>query len=424
MGQIQSLNELLHMLRRRFIIWVSIIIIGVITTLTYTFNLPRLYESVAILQIGNSQISDKIAGASGQSSLTQYLLKIEQRIMARDNLIAVIDKYNLFAGNPEISTNDKVFQLRMATNISQIIDPSQAWRPNASPSALTISVRLGDPKLVVTIAQRFVDNVLEENRLSRVNQARKTFAFFESEAKRVGKDIADLDTEIAIFKQQHANSLPSALPSQRTLLVRMESATLEIDQQIAELNNGKSKLRASDYEALIQSAHDQRLLVTEKRNTINRALNAAPGVEKEFLILTRRLQQLENQYDIITKNQAEAEIGQMLETGRQSESMTVLESPIEPEWPVSPNRKKIAAIGTALSIILAAFLTMFLEIMNPVIRNAAQLERQLQITPVVSIPILKTPKERTWHKIWFAALSFAGFIAIWAFTKVISKTTG
>lgn len=424
MGQIQTLNELLHMLRRRFLVWSSIVVFGIILTLAYTFSLPRLYESVAIIQVGNSQISDKLSGANAHTSLTQYLLKIEQRIMARDNLVSVIDKYNLFAGKPEISVNDKVLQLRLATKISQIIDPGQAWRPDASPSALTISVRLGDPELAVTIAQIFVDNVLKENTLSRVNQARKTFAFFESEEKRVGKAIAELDAEIAVFKQSYASSLPSALPTQRKLLVRMESATLEIDQQIVELNNGKSKLRASDYETLVKSANDQRLLITEKRDAISHAIDAAPNVEKELLILTRRLQQLENQYDIITKNQAEAEIGQMLETGMQSESLTVLESPLEPEWPVSPNRKKIAAVGTILSILVAAFTALLLEMMNPVIRNAAQLERQLQIIPVVSIPVIKTPKERIWRKVWIGVISFAGLIVVWAFTKVVSKATG
>jgi uncharacterized protein involved in exopolysaccharide biosynthesis len=424
MGQIQSLSELLHMLRRRFVVWSSIVVFGIILTLAYTFSLPRLYESVAIVQIGNSQLSDRLAGANGQTSLTQYLLKIEQRIMARDNLIGVIDKYNLFAENSELSMNDKVFQLRLATKISQVIDPSQAWRPEASPSALTISVRLGDPKLGVVITQSFVDSVLKENTLSRINQARKTFAFFESEELRVGKAIAELDAEIAIFKQSYASSLPSALQTQRELLVRMETATLEIDQQIAELNNSKAKLRASDYSALIKSAHDQRLLVTEKRDAISRAIDAAPGVEKEFLTLTRRLQQLENQYDIITRNRAEAEIGQMLETGLQSQSLTVLESPVEPEWPVSPNRKKIAAIGMMLSIIVAAFTTLLLEMVNPVIRNAAQLERQLQIIPVVSIPVVKTTKEHVWRKVWIGVISFAGLIAVWAFTKIVNKATG
>lgn len=424
MGQIQSLNEFLHMLNRRVVVWSSIIIFGVIATLAYTFSLPRLYESIAVIQVGNSKISDKIAGANGSSSLTQYLLKIEQRIMARDSLVAVINTYGLFSGNPEMSLNEKVFLLRTATQISQIIDPSQIWRPDATPSALTISVRLGDPKLVVDVTQTFVDNVLEENKLSRVKQASRTFAFFVSEEKRVGKAISALDSEIALFKQQHANALPSAMLSQRELFVSLEGATLEIDQHIADLNNGKAKLRTSEYETLLKSAQDQRLLITKKRDVVIHAINAAPQVEKELLVITRRLQQLESQYEIITRNQAEAEIGQMLETGLQSESLTVLESPLEPEWPVSPNRKKIVAVGTIISMILAALSILLLEVMNPVIRNAAQLERQLQITPVVSIPVIKTPRSRMLRKLLLAIVSFAGLLAIWIFTKAANKNMG
>jgi len=424
MGQIQSLSELLHMLRRRFIVLSTIIALGVIVTLAYIFSLPQLYESVAVIQIGNSQISDKIAGANRNASLIQYLLKIEQRIMARDNLIEVINKHDLYAGNPETPVSEKVYQLRLATKINQIIDPSQAWRPDAAPSALTISVRLEDPKLVAVVAQAFVDEVIEQNKLSRVDQAQRTFAFFESEEKRVGKAIFELDTEIALFKQQYANSLPTALASQRELLVSLENAVLEIDQQIAELNNGKAKLRTLDFENLIQSANDQRLLVTEKRDTVKRTIEAAPQVEKKFLILTRNLQQLENQYDIITKNRAEAEIGQMLETGVQSERLTILESPLEPEWPVSPNRKKLAAIGGILSMILAASVSLLLEILNPVIRNSAQLERQLQMIPVVAIPVVKTTKERVWGRFIMTSFLFANLVIIWVLAKIISKNTG
>ena len=424
MGQIQSLSELLHMLRRRFMVLSTIIVLGAVVTLAYIFSLPRLYESVAIIQIGNSQISDKIAGANRNTSLIQYLLKIEQRIMARDNLIEIINKHDLYAGNPEMPISEKVYQLRLATKINQIIDPSQTWRPDAAPSALTISVRIGDPKLAAVVAQAFVYEVIEQNKLSRVEQAQRTFAFFESEEKRVGKAIFELDTEIALFKQQHANSLPTALVSQRELLVNLENAVLEIDQQLAELNNGRAKLRTSDFENLIQSANDQRLLVTEKRDTVEQAIEAAPQVEKEFLILTRNLQQLENQYDIITTNRAEAEIGQMLETGVQSESLTILERPLEPEWPVSPNRKKLAAIGGILSIILAASVSLLLEVLNPVIRNSAQLERQLQMIPVVAIPVVKTTTDRIWGRFLFVSFSFAGFAAIWILTKIITKNTG
>ena len=46
------------------------------------------------------------------------------------------------------------------------------------------------------------------------------------------------------------------------------------------------------------------------------------------------------------------------------------------------------------------------------------------IIPVVSIPVVKTSTERMWRKVWIAGISFAGLIAVWAFTKIVNKATG
>lgn len=424
MGPIQSFSELISALRRRVATWSSIIIVGVFITLLYTYSLPRLYESTAVIQIMNSKISSKITGNTAGAPLKQQFQQLEQRIMARDNLIAVINKNNLFNNDVSLTVADKVNLLRIATEITQIIDPSQAWSPTATPSALTVSVRLGDPELVTRVTQDFVDDILFQNTQSRLKKAQQTLAFFVSEETRVGDAITLLDAEIALFKEANSTSLPTVIPAQLTLLVNLEKAALEIGTQIAALKSGKAKSRITGFDQQLLLLESQAKNLADRMTEVKQGIAAAPKIEKEFNGLTRKLKQLETQFTTINQNRSNAEIEQMLETGRQSNSLSVLEKPIAPDWPVSPNRKKIAVAGGMLSLVLAAAVCFLLEILNPVIRNASQLERQLQITPVVTIPVIKSVKTHIRPRLLLTTGLLSFTVSIWTFLKMTGKSIG
>ena len=54
--------------------------------------------------------------------------------------------------------------------------------------------------------------------------------------------------------------------------------------------------------------------------------------------LDRALDQLQEQFNVITRRKAEAEMGQRLETNQQAERLEVLERALVPDSPVSPSR--------------------------------------------------------------------------------------
>ena len=51
-------------------------------------------------------------------------------------------------------------------------------------------------------------------------------------------------------------------------------------------------------------------------------------------------------------------------------------------------------MGSGAAIGLAVLLALFLELMNPAIRTAAQMERKLDLRPVATIPYIRTRQER------------------------------
>lgn len=61
--------------------------------------------------------------------------------------------------------------------------------------------------------------------------------------------------------------------------------------------------------------------------------------------------------------------------------------------------------GSAVSIGLALGLAMALELLNPALRSTAQMERQLNIRPVVAIPYVAVPGER--RRRWLIRIAIA-----------------
>ncbi|MDT8329025.1 MAG: Wzz/FepE/Etk N-terminal domain-containing protein [Roseovarius sp.] len=392
MGSIQSLPGLYRMLRRRAWLIVLVTVVGSVGAVFFALNQPRAFEATAVIQIETPQVGRDITGRIVPSDAMQRLQLIEQRLMARDNLIKVIDRHGLFADAPNMPLPQKIYNLRISTRIEQISVGLQGVA--TTPSGLSITVRLGDAQKAADIANEFVDTVLTQNRERRLDLVRETLGFYSAEEARISAQIATLEAEIAAFKRANADALPENAGALRTQLNMLNETALEIDRQIITLQNESSRQRQEVFARQVEQLRDQSALVATRIARIEEAIAAAPRVERELGALLRSQTQLQEQLNTITRNRIEAEMESVLEQSQQQERFDILETAIPPAIPVSTSRKKLAVMGGVLSLLLGLGLAFVLEIMNPALRSAAQLEQELAITPVVTIPVVRLRHER------------------------------
>lgn len=387
---LNSIQEMRDVVWRHIVLIISVVCIGVLLSMAYALSLPKLYETSAVIQIEQPNIQNPlVSSASINAAMFQKLQIIEQKVMARSNLLAISDDLDLFADQPDISDAQKVYQFRQAASVLRVIDPSLSWRSDITPTALNITVRIQDPVLAARIANALVDNVLLQERKRREERVSETLEFFEGEETRVGEAIEALEAKIATFRSEHAAALPTGLTGLRAQLLRLQGAELEIYSQIIQL-----EARAGAAENTVASNRLIRLeqqgeLLRLRISEIEADLEAAPEAERAFNALERQHSKLSDQYVVITRNRAEAEMGQMLDASRQSDSFEVLErAPILSDA-ISPNRKRIVLAGFAASLVAALAAILVIEIRNPVVHTAAQLQRLIGEPPVAIIPNLE-----------------------------------
>ena len=107
-------------------------------------------------------------------------------------------------------------------------------------------------------------------------------------------------------------------------------------------------------------------------------------------------------------------MGQALEDRQQSDRFEVLETALVPEVPASQSRRKLAIMGGVASIIAGFALAFIVEMLNPVIRSADQMERMLGMQPVVAVPYVQSRGERRRRGLGLLAMLVALGAAIWA----------
>lgn len=394
MSAIQSMPDLMRLLHRKLWLILLVGVVGSILSVIIALNQPKVFQATAVIQIESPQVGRDLAGQTIATDANHRLQLIEQRLMARDNLVKVIERHGLFANVPKMTLAEKVHQLRISARITPITVGVPGMGPATTPSGLSVTVNLNDPVKAADVANDFVETVITQNRERRMELVRESLDFYSAEEARVSARIAEVEGVIADFKRANGASLPSSITPVREELRTLNETLLALDQQIITLETESTRQRQEVFARQIGQLTDQRALVSARIAANEAALAAAPRVERELGALTRDLTQLQDQLSTITTNRVEAEMASVLESRQQQERFEILETAIPPEFPVSISRKKLAFAGALASLVLGFALVITLELLNPAIRSAAQLEKELEITPVVTIPVVRLRHER------------------------------
>lgn len=399
MGPIHSLDDIIDMVRRRAPVMLFVICLGCILSIWIALNQTHLFSSSEVIQIARPKIADELAPSTVAGSSARRLQLIEQRLMARDSLLQAIENHGLFADQPELRSSEKVNLLRQSIQIQGVAAAREGYSDDGTISVLTITATLETPGQAQAIAHEFAKRTIEFSINSRIAQARETLDFFVLQEEKLIARVTVLENRIAAFENMNDISIAGGVEFRRSEIAVLNSAILDIDRQQITLRREADQVdrtvrqatatrMLADLQDEMDGLNAQRSMLMDHKLTLEKAIETNPEIQRELGTFERQLTQLQNQLDETSLRRTEADVGFRLESERQSERLTVLEPASLPDFPVTPSRKKLALIGAVFSVVAALGVALLLEIRNPVIRTASQMQRELGFAPVVSIPFL------------------------------------
>ena len=222
-----------------------------------------------------------------------------------------------------------------------------------------------------------VGNNIDRDELQRLFESRQNelvtlkskYSAEHPEVKALQATVAQLDKQLSSDETSDKKAAPD------------NPAYIMLDNQLESLRSEKAAL-----EQQIKQFNDQIVV-------LNTAAAMAPSVEREYTDLQRNLEVASAKYLDLRLKLKEAQLAGELEEGRKGQRFTLIEPPVLPEEPTSPNRLAILILGIALSIGTGLAAGLLVETMDPSIRNVMQISRVTGIEPLVSIPYIHNPRE-------------------------------
>ena len=506
-----SPRDIVRLIRQR-LFWFAIpFSLLAILGLVAISRMPPLYTSEALLIVEGQQVPDAIVQSTIQAEAMEQLQLVEAEVTARDNLIRVGDRFDVF-GPGRVSRSDKadIMDERTEVSVRQQLD-TRRTRRDASVVTVEIGFTDPDPRKAQQVAGELMSQFQSTAIELRRDQAGNTTDFIREEERKARRALDGLAEQIARIKAENPDALPDnrrfyentlqslridqtrtqaelaatrtdlqQLQMQKSLytsnelspreqeladlrsalrnlrqqyqdtyptVVQLRGQVLDLEREVdpaAFRKNAKAEITrlgrelaglrkgTPDYEATEArigelraqladlpsgqnaatpgevSYNGQVFALESRMNALNlqeenlerqiadmqERIAAVPEVESRLFRLVNEQERLESDLREVQAKRATAERSESLEAQARAERLRVINQPVAPEQPTSPDKPKLALAVFALAAGIAGVLVLIPEVLFAKVQSKDHLRELLPDVPVIEVPKFKTADER------------------------------
>ena len=404
--------------RRAFHFAIPFVLVLTIGFLIVAIQRP-IYEAEAKILVEFPEIPTDLVEPTVTAAATERIQVIQQRLMSRDSLVPIVQKFNLFPSERKWMSDTQVLDLMRQRAVIALVDVNTAVAGNDgavrqapirfakdSAVAFTVSFDYENPDLATKVANELLTSILNEDVRSRTSRATETTEFLAAEVQRLQTKLDTINNQISQAKQQAANGqLGSQDSSDQQKLQAQELASMKADLL------QKSSVYSDEFPAIKAlrkriAALQQQIAQTAKQQT------STPGVDIDAL--QQEQDSTQKDLDEESKKLTAARLGEAMERNQQSEHLQVIEQPIIPQKPIKPNRPKLFVLSSALATVAGFGVVLLAELLDRSIRGTRDLIGVVDSRLLVAIPFIPTAGElaRRKRKIIYLSIFLATFLLV------------
>ncbi|MDP1027142.1 Wzz/FepE/Etk N-terminal domain-containing protein [Sphingomonas sp. KR1UV-12] len=426
--------------------------------------MPPSYRSSATLLVESPQLpTELVAGQPQNSMIDRRIAKIRQQILSRPDLIELIESNNLYAEERQKKPLSEVLdKMRGATSISPV--SADIGGGNGSNTiAFSLTFDYPEAQKAQVVAQDFVERLVKLDATQTAEQATGTVEFLQEQANNLTGQINAIERQIESIKLANGMTLSSssmmmlgsggggnyqaqiaALKRENAQLqqaLNQQSTATDRDPAVVNAEGALAAMRAvySDSHPDVQAAQ-QRLVEARKFAQQNQtrfnagstirsqmASNASaianleaaqnneqarasavvaaqakgPAVQEQIAQLQAKADGLRINYQTIQTNLIGAKGSARISEQQRGERLTVIDPPVAPDKPNSPNRPLLIAGGLVAGGGLGLAIVLLLELIARPIRGVGPLQALTGEPPLVIVPKLSSTKTQVKERKWF-----------------------
>jgi polysaccharide biosynthesis transport protein len=183
------------MLRRQLPYLLLIVVLTTAAGIVLAYKLPAIYRAEARLLIESPQIPDELAASTVRTTATEILLAIQQRLLARSNLLDLSRQFGIHADKPLMLPDEIAEDM-----LNRIVFTLPQLRTTQTTGIVVVSFDSPDPAQSAAVTNALVSQILEQNVAVRTEASGDTLEFFQQEVRRLSEDMAEQNALILEFK--------------------------------------------------------------------------------------------------------------------------------------------------------------------------------------------------------------------------------
>ena len=230
-----DLHFYIKLLVRRLPIVALVTVACTVIGILVAFSLPPVFRAEARLLFESAQIPDELAASTVRSSADENLLAIQQRILTRANLLALAERFEIYAGAEGVTPDLIVDDMRERVSIFML-------RPEGGTGVISVSFSAEDPELSASVTNAVVEDILAQNVELRTAASGNTLDFFEQEVRRLSGEMAVQNARILEFEEANRDALPESLTYRRGRQATQQERLLQVDRELASLRDRRQRL--------------------------------------------------------------------------------------------------------------------------------------------------------------------------------------
>ena len=241
-----TLVDYLSIMRSRGPYLIGIFVLVLLISVVVAFAISPTYRATGTIMVESTQDPDVVAPRTGRENIDERINIIKQRVMTRDGLLPIINKYNLFGENASsLTTTELMDKMRGRVAVESV---SSSFRPNQynQPTiAFTISFEDRRPEVALQVTNDLVALFMQWNVKLRTEGATEAATFLAEESDKLKAEVDRLEEKIRVFKKQNSDNLPEQLSMRATITARSENDLYAVERDI---RSGNEELRSLEAE--------------------------------------------------------------------------------------------------------------------------------------------------------------------------------
>lgn len=438
--------------QRRWFIIIPLLL-GLAGSIAAALLLPTRYQSTAVLLVQSPALPSDVIGQMSGDVVDERIERIRQQVISRPALLSLIETHQLYDDDRgKVAMSEIIERMREAITLTPQ-EVEVAGRPEDRTIAFTLAFQDADPVKAQGVTQSLLERILELNATAFATQSDQTVEFLAEQARGLERQIADLEGQVSALASRFGRVLGSggaiissnvgtfdmqiaalqrenvALAEQRSMAessdnrdpavraaeaqlaalraiyseshpdVAIARRRLEEANQLAAQNVTRLPLDSIDRQ--IAFNHSQidslRIAKAQEQSRIESTLAAqarAPVIEQEEAQLQQRLAGLYEQYESVSNRLLAARAAATADDQQMGERLVVVDPPVVPDSPSSPNRPLIIAIGAAAGLGLGLVLALATEMFLHPIRDQDTIAAITGTRPLALVPTIVSESRR------------------------------